>query len=78
MMMGGVAIEFLFFGVFQLIYAIPAWFLAPRLGAKRWLWVVLALIPLFGMFFGIYMFFRIAAVVLDRLDDIQNRLPQRL
>ena len=78
-MMGGgfAAMQFFMFALFQLIYAIPAWFLAPRLGGNRYVWVVLALIPFFGFFFGIYMLYRIAIVVLDRLADIQSRLPQR-
>lgn len=77
MMTGMAVLQFVPLILFQLMYAIPAWFLAPRLNANRYLWVVLALIPVFGIFFGLYMFYRIAAVVLDRLSDIQSRLPQR-
>ena len=77
-MMGMTMVQFVPLIVLQLMYAIPAWFLAPRLDGNRYLWVVLALIPVFGFFFGLYMFYRIAAVVLDRLADIQSRLPQQL
>lgn len=54
--------------------AIGAVYLAPKMGANRWLWLILLLIPIVN-FFVMYVFlFRVMGAVLDRLNAIQDRM----
>lgn len=52
-------------------WAIGMYFLAPRIGANRWLWVILSFIPFVNFFFFIYASFKIVFAVLDKLEAIQ-------
>ena len=58
----------------QGIYAIFAGALAKRLNGNTALWVVLSLIPILGMLFLLYVFYRIVAGIIDRLDAINSKL----
>lgn len=53
-------------------WAIGMYFLAPRIGANRWIWVILSLIPFVNFFFFIYASFKILFFVLDSLKTIQE------
>lgn len=58
----------------QIPYAIFAGALAKRLNGNTILWVILSLIPLLGFLFMIYVFFKIVAKVLDRLEEINSKV----
>jgi hypothetical protein len=53
--------------------AIGAAYLAPKMGASRWLWVLLFLIPVVNII-AMYVFgFRWAGSVLDKLNELSDR-----
>ena len=50
--------------------AVGAWWLAPKCGARRWLWVMLFLIPFVNVV-AFYLFaFRVAGAILDKLNAL--------
>lgn len=54
--------------------AFCALFLAPKMGANRFLWFVLFLIPLVN-FVAVYVFwFRVAGAILDRLNALTGSM----
>ena len=62
--------------ILMLTLAIGAFYLAPKIGANRWLWLILLLIP-FVNFFTFWAFaFLVAGRILDRLNAIGDRLKQ--
>ena len=60
--------------IFQIPYALFAGALAKRLNGNTVLWVILSLIPLVGMIFLMYVFYRIIIRVLDRLEEINSKV----
>ena len=60
--------------LFQIPYAIFAGALARRLNGNTAIWVVVSLIPLVGILFLMYVFYRVIAKVLDRLDEINSKV----
>jgi hypothetical protein len=50
--------------------AIAAYWISPKMGARRWLWTLLLLIPVLNFFFISAFFIRIAGAILDRLNSI--------
>ena len=54
--------------------AVGNYFLAPRLGRSRALWVILSLIPVFNLFFYGYVWYVVAFRILDYLSRISARL----
>ncbi len=60
--------------LFQIPYALFAGALARRLRGNTVLWVILSLIPLVGVLFMIYVFYRIVSQVLDRLEEINSKV----
>ena len=60
--------------LFQVPYAIFAGALARRLNGNTVLWVILSLIPLVGVIFLLYVFYRIVSQVLDRLEEINSKV----
>ncbi len=53
--------------------AIAAYFLAPRVGANKWLWLIGAIIPFFNFLFVYYIGFKIVARLLDRVNALYDR-----
>ena len=53
--------------------AIGAGWVAPKMGARRWLWVVLLLIPLVNLVAVYVFFFRSLGAILDRLNALLER-----
>lgn len=70
----GIAANFV---VLPVCYAVGMYFLAPRLGARRPLWVVLALIPYVNWLFEIYVAFKVIFLILDNLAEIKAILERR-
>jgi hypothetical protein len=64
----------IFWLIFGLLLAIIPYKLAPRMGGNRWVWLVLSLIPGVNFVFLYYVFYRITAHVLDRLNAISARI----
>jgi len=59
--------------ILQLPLVFAAAWLAPKMGARRWLWILLTVIPVVG-FFAVYVLaFRIAGAVLDKLNLLLER-----
>jgi hypothetical protein len=54
--------------------AIGAFYLAPKVGANRWLWAILLLIPIVNFFTFWTFVFLVAGRILDRLNAITNRM----
>jgi len=54
--------------------AIGAGWLAPKFGGRRWLWIVLGLIPIVNIVVIYILPFRVCGVMLDRLAAIEARL----
>lgn len=65
------------FVLVPICYAIGMYYLAPRMNAKRPLWVILALIPFVNNVFQVYVVFRVVFVVLDHLAEIKALLARR-
>jgi hypothetical protein len=61
-----VSLEFLFWILAAIPFAIGNRYLAPRLGKNAAVWVVLTLIPLINLFFAIYVLYKIIFALLDR------------
>ena len=55
-------------------FAVGCYFLAPRLGKSRALWVILALLPVYNFFFWGYIWFAVSIRILDQLAKISARL----
>ncbi len=60
--------------LFQIPYAIFAGALAKRLNGNTAVWVIVSLIPLVGFIFLLYVFYRVIATVLDRLNEINSKV----
>lgn len=60
--------------IVQIPYAIFAGALARRLNGNTALWVILSLVPLLGFLFMIYVFYKVVAKVLDRLEEINSKV----
>lgn len=60
--------------VVQIPYALFAGAIAHRLHESRVTWVIVSLVPLLGFLFMVYVFYRIVARVLDRLDEINAKI----
>jgi len=54
--------------------AVGNYYLAPRVGKNRTLWVILSLIPVFNFFFWGYVWYIVAIRILDYLNKISARL----
>ncbi len=54
--------------------AIGAAYIAPKMGANRWLWLILLLIPIVNMFAMSVFLIRVMGAVLDRLNAIDDRM----
>ena len=51
-----------------------AYWLSPKIGARRWLWLVLALVPFINFFVLPLLVLRALGAILDRMEDIRGRL----
>lgn len=60
--------------ILMLPIAIGAFYLAPKIGANRWLWLILLLIPFVNFAVFWVFIFLVAGRVLDRLNAIGERL----
>ena len=60
--------------LFQIPYAVFAGALAKRLNGNTVLWVILSLIPVIGVVFLLYVFYRVIATILDRLNEINSKM----
>ncbi len=59
--------------VVTLVFAFGAFYLAPKIGANRWLWLLLCLIPVFNFFTICAFLFRAWGGMLDRLNAVNER-----
>ena len=57
--------------------AIGAGWVAPKMGARRWLWVVLLLIPLVNIVAIYVFFFRSLGAILDKLNTLLEARAQQ-
>ena len=55
-----------------LIVAPIAYWLCPKMGARRWLWLVLALIPGINLFVLPLLTLRALGTILDRMQDLKR------
>lgn len=65
--------NFLPFYLVTATFAFGAFYLAPKIGANRWLWLPVCLIPLFNIFAICAFLFRAWGGMLDRLNEIDAR-----
>ena len=65
----------LLFLMFQAPLVLCGGWLAPKMGARRWLWIILTAIPWIGLLLGYALFFRAFGAVLDALNK-RNQLLQ--
>ena len=61
---------FLPFAIIGIFLAIGNYFLAKRLDANRFLWVILSIIPVVNFIFLYYLIYRVSFAILDRLNWI--------
>lgn len=54
----------------QLIFAVAAWWIAPKMGKNRWLFAALFAIPVVGMFLGMLLPLIALGSVLDKLNKL--------
>lgn len=54
-------------------FAFGAFYLAPKIGANRWLWLVLCLIPIVNVYAICAFLFRTWGRMLDRLNALDDR-----
>ena len=54
--------------------AVGNYYLAPRVGKNRTLWVILSFIPVFNVLFWGYVWYIVAIRILDYLNKISARL----
>lgn len=54
-------------------FAFGAFYLSPKIGANRWLWLALCLIPAFNIYTICAFLFRAWGGMLDRLNAINDR-----
>lgn len=62
--------------IMMLPLVIGVWWLAPKMGANRPLWVVLMLIPIINFIAAYVFFFVIVGAVFDKLNSIEGKLAQ--
>ena len=55
-------------------FAFAAGWLAPKFGARRWLWVCLCLVPLVNLVCYPIFLCRVAGAVLDRLNQLNDKI----
>lgn len=55
-------------------FAFGNFFMARRVGGNPYAWFVLTIIPVFGMFFLVYVYYKVAFRVIDYLKEISERL----
>ncbi len=60
--------------ILQIPFIVAAVWLAPKMGARRWLWISLTAIPFLGLFAGYALIFRVAGAVLDKLNRVLDKL----
>ena len=54
----------------QLIFAIAAWWIAPKMGKNRWLLAAICAVPLLGVFVGMLLPLIALGSVLDKLNKL--------
>ena len=52
------------------LFCVIPYKLAPRVGANRVTWLIVSLIPIVNFFFLYYVFYRVLAHMLDKLNEI--------
>lgn len=62
--------------ILMLPFTIGVWWLAPKMGVNRPLWVVLMLIPIINIIVVYIFFFVIIGTVFDKLNNIDGKLAQ--
>ena len=60
--------------IIQLPYALFAGAIAKRLQESRATWIIVALVPLLGLLFMVYVLYRIVDRILNRLDEINSKV----
>jgi len=68
--------QFLPLEIICVLLALGMYFLAPRVGGNKWLWVVLSIIPLVNFFFMYYVAFKVVFAILDNLKAIREGLAR--
>jgi hypothetical protein len=54
-------------------YAVSAFWLSPKMGANRWLWLVLLMIPLINIIAGPIFLVLIVGAILDKLNELSGK-----
>ena len=73
---GAVFVAFIPIIIFGILYAIAAYWLSPKIGARRWLWTVLMLIPVVNMISMMVFFVLILGNVLDKINAMSAKLEK--
>lgn len=58
-----------------MLFCIIPYKLAPRVGANKVVWLIVSLIPIVNFFFLYYVFYRVVAHMLDKLNEIAADRP---
>lgn len=58
--------------VWSVAFAVGNYFLARRLGGRPWLWALLTLLPVVGLFFQLYVGYTALYAILDRVDVLRQ------
>jgi hypothetical protein len=56
--------------IFSVPYALAAFWISPKMGANRWVWLVLVLVPVVNWVAGPVFLVLIAGAILDRLNAL--------
>jgi hypothetical protein len=71
---GSLLMSLLPYLILSIPFAVGNYYLAPRGGKNRTLWVVLTLVPVVNFLFYVYVWYIVAICILDHLNKISARL----
>ncbi len=57
--------------LFSVPFAVAAWWIAPKMGARRWLWFLLMVLPFINFFTVYFLFIRALGAILDKLNAMK-------
>jgi hypothetical protein len=72
--MMGEILPFMPMFILQVLFTAPVFFIAPKIGQNKVLWVILALIPILGFLVFYAFFFVWMSYMTDTLNTIKDRV----
>jgi hypothetical protein len=68
----GELIQFVPLFLIGILFCIIPYKLAPKVGANKITWLIMSLIPIVNFFFLYYVFYRVVAHILDKINTIAD------